>query len=165
MQALHAVGCYLEHETKTRPEGERDAFARSTFNRFYYAAFLEVRDLLKRIDYDAWDTVGHKAYPDVLQSIQKNFRAEATRARKASDTETSRSISKASDALRTISEIMAAAYISRVTADYNIEIPVKFGEGDVFYINSVSVKDAKSWYRSISKLVPVIRQAWMQISK
>ena len=64
---MEAVAQHLREQALNRTaQLGRDEFARSSFNRFYYAAFLRVRDGLAKMD-SAWDEMAHASMPVLLR--------------------------------------------------------------------------------------------------
>lgn len=50
MSSLPSVADHLSQIAKSRHADEADAFGRTAFNRYYYAAFLSTRELLMQIE-------------------------------------------------------------------------------------------------------------------
>jgi hypothetical protein len=128
-----------------------DAFGRSAFNRYYYASFLNVRDLVSTLD-GRWARISHKGIPDLLRGAVTNMLTEELKksVKKKFITE-SQSQSKKSaviTSLDKIASIMSEAYDVRGLVDYQPEIKILF-EGDLFEVNSISVTKAKGWTQSI----------------
>ena len=66
MGNLHLVGTTLSTEAKKIDGDIADAYGRSAFNRYYYAAYLTARDLLIKFN-PIWD-VSHSDVPNLLES-------------------------------------------------------------------------------------------------
>ena len=102
---METVASHLHSETNARMGSpDRDWFGRSTFNRFYYATFLEVRAALKEMSPD-WTNVAHKNIPELLGgSIKTELRRGLERARRTGDGAT---LSQCSSAIAAAKELAA----------------------------------------------------------
>jgi hypothetical protein len=59
-----------------------DLFGRSAFNRYYYAAYLITREMLRKLD-PKWAASGHRQIPDLLQkTVTKKARQSIKNAEK-----------------------------------------------------------------------------------
>ena len=67
MSLLPCVADHLSKAARTTVGGEADAFGRSAFNRYYYAAFLSTRELLSMIE-RSWSGVPHSNIPALLEN-------------------------------------------------------------------------------------------------
>jgi hypothetical protein len=81
---MQEVALHLQVMANARQGPDRDAFARSAYNRYYYACFLEIRATLKEMSL-GWSKAPHNSYPDILTAIAKDFRAERERAFRLGD--------------------------------------------------------------------------------
>ena len=72
--SIHAVGHHLQKEAISAAPDEKEAYARSAFNRYYYSAFLNARSLLvELLDQSKAFEMKHASYPEFLRrNIQKN---------------------------------------------------------------------------------------------
>lgn len=160
---MEIVGQYLQAQALQLVEQrERDYFGRSAFNRFYYATFLSVKAEL--------DSVlpgfprGHASIPDYLQgAVCKELKNGCRRAQRAGDSELAQLCLRAQSAALDLAELMRKSYGVRVTADYNLNIPVAFGSGD-FQLSTVSVNYAKTWPHKARAFALTIASAWKQIN-
>ena len=79
MADFSVVGARLhEIALETSTEGEADAFGRSAFNRYYYAAFLLAREMFREM-YKGPESINHADIPAHLKG--RVLRAITTRAR------------------------------------------------------------------------------------
>lgn len=162
---MKRVGHHLQLEAMSRTDVvERDLFGRSSFNRYYYATYWIVRDLLKSLD-ASWASQSHAGVPKLLggQVHDVLLRGKA-RARRTADTQLVSLCSQALSAVTELSSIMTAAYAIRVVADYQPENSIKFEPGDGFTLNSVGVEVAYSWPNRATLLCNSIRAAWRQVN-
>ena len=73
MNNMHGVGHHLQVTAwkKTPQDPDRDAYARSAFNRYYYGVFLTVRDMFRKMGLH-WEEMRHASYPEALSGqLQK----------------------------------------------------------------------------------------------
>jgi hypothetical protein len=79
MSFLPSVADHLSKAARNAGGGEADAFGRSAFNRYYYAAFLSTRELLATIE-RSWKGVPHSNIPDLLENdLRTRFQREMKR--------------------------------------------------------------------------------------
>ena len=81
MADLYDVAEHLSRQAKSSyKKGDSayamaDAFGRSAFNRYYYASFLNVRDLVSTLD-GRWARISHKGIPDLLRGAVTSMIAD-----------------------------------------------------------------------------------------
>ena len=89
---MEVVALFLQKEAikrvaKRAAPDECDLFGRSAYNRYYYATFLCVRNVLAKLD-DSWAALPHKDYPALLKgTIKDKIRKCMKRANKLDDNE------------------------------------------------------------------------------
>jgi len=160
---MQLVAHHLQVEAiRIAPAAEADAFARSAFNRYYYATFLCVRDALVEIDAKYEDSLKHKEIPGMLRgSIHKRIGKIMKKASKLDDTRLVAECRQASSQNLSFAEVLSKAYAIRVVADYNPHTQVKFNPPR-FELSGVSVNEAHSWAQLASvwsaAVLRVIRQ-------
>lgn len=144
---MHQVAEYLSSEAKHQNGADADAFARSAFNRYYYAAFLSVRDLLSSID-SKWGGLPHSGLPDILEkTLVERVRKQAKNLQKTNVITESRQhalTKQASQASTDIASILRIAYNVRVVADYKPEQFVIFNHSD-FELVKHTRAEARNW--------------------
>jgi hypothetical protein len=134
---IHAVGHHLQTHAHGLGGGQRDAYARSAFNRYYYSVFLKTRDLFRTIN-PAWARMPHADYPETLKgAVRKQLRKGWTRARRDGDTKLQCDTEAAIRAVEALSSLLEKAYAIRVVADYEPEEVVDFRGGDRFSLKEV----------------------------
>lgn len=143
------VGLHLRHEATTRNAANfMDSFARSSFNRFYYAAFLHVRGTLQ--DLTLWPaTMGHADLPlyirgEVLKGSRKGLK-EAQRTGLISIGEYNRLKALLESATNEIHSVLTEGYAIRVLADYRPEQSIQ-GTGSAFTLGGCPVVTAVGWF-------------------
>lgn len=142
---------------------ERDLFGRSSYNRYYYATFLCVREVLAQLRPE-WGELPHAAYPEVLVgTVSKVLSAGRSRALKLQDKELVQQCSRAIVAAKELSNLMKASSVTRKVADYNPEIPVNFAHVDRFSLNNVDVTEAHQWPQRAKAWAMEIGAAWRQL--
>lgn len=141
---------------------EADLFARSAYNRYYYANFLLVRTMIKSFD-SKW-TAEHAAIPDLLKGkITRQILKGAKKAREANDFDTAGQCEQARSAAADLSDILKVGYIARCIADYNPEMQVVFDDHNRFSLNSINITNAHDWPGKASVFIDKIEKAWRQI--
>lgn len=162
---MEVVAHYLQTEAVNRVVvAEKDLFGRSSYNRYYYATFLLVRELLRALD-PRWGELPHADYPKILTgSIKDTLKKGGVRARKASDWDLSDHCKQAMAAASELAKLMAQGSATRVTADYHPEIPVQFNPGERFTLNSIDITVAHQWPPRARVLTAVIASTWRQIN-
>lgn len=144
---METVARFLQVKANTCPPAspDFDLFGRSSFNRYYYAAYLQVRSMLGDLD-KAWGTVQHASIPDLLVGqVRKKIRCRRRRAAKVGDTEAVQICGRAMASASELAALMKEAYAVRVTADYFPDVTVVHDDGERFTLNSVGVTEAHDW--------------------
>lgn len=160
---MQTVGHHLQLTAVSRTTAaEKDVFARSAYNRYYYASFLEARRMLSSMD-KSWRSAAHKTYPEVLRgTIAKDFKRERQRAVKLGDFALEDNLRQALAAALGLAKLLERAYGTRVTADYE-ETAVAFGGANGFSLNTITITEAYGWHASVEAFCSVILSAWRQI--
>ncbi len=123
---MQQVAHHLQIQAHGLVGPERDAFARSAYNRYYYGCFLSLRTTFAEMN-PQWTKNPHKSYPELLNgAISRKLKQERTRASKSGDTDLVRIIDAALRGIPEISKIMTEANAARVVADYEPSIAVDF---------------------------------------
>lgn len=156
---MHQVAEHLSSEAKVQKEPlDADAFARSAFNRYYYATFLGVRKFVSALDAD-WARRTHSGLPDLLEGdVLKIIRNQAKKLEKQGAITTSRvrAISKqAGQASSEIASILRIAYNVRVVADYKPEQLVLFNHAD-FALADHTRAEARNWKTRVDQAIGVL---------
>lgn len=121
-------------------------FARTAFNRFYYATFLASRKLL--IDTMGTGGLPHKALPEyitgqfrktVKRQIELGFRSGVL-----SNTVRARMLSALKENTLLLRELLVLAYGVRVLADYEPDTPVGI-TGDTYSLGASTLSAASKW--------------------
>lgn len=161
---MEAVGLHLQRIASDLPDQfERDFFARSAFNRYYYATYLDVRNGLGSLDV-GWRGIPHSQVPNILAGpVNKAIAKGRDRAKKVSDANTSVLCSRAMHATLVLSDLMKNGYATRVAADYFPEVRIDFADVYDFTLNSVRVKEAAEWPKKARILLHTITSAWRQV--
>jgi hypothetical protein len=142
---------------------EQDQFARSSFNRYYYAAFLRVRDGLATMS-PGWDEMAHAAMPQVLRgTIATKLKSGLAQAKRNQDRDLVTVCSFALKAASDLADLLDQGRMTRVTADYRPDQTVDFSNVPDFSLNAVTVKMAKSWRHRADLHMKNIENAWRQI--
>jgi hypothetical protein len=144
---------------------ERDAFGRSAFNRYYYAVFLETREMLEQMR-DSWKNTAHNNIPRLLEtSVLQRVRAGAKQQQRSglmSPAEHSSTISSASQAACELASLLRTAYLTRVVADYEPETAVSETNGAIS-LNGHSLDSARNWPSLASGWIGILLNSWRKI--
>ncbi|WP_131821805.1 hypothetical protein [Salipiger marinus] len=120
-------------------------YARSAFNRYYYATFLLVRKALINIDSKYEGNIKHKNIPEILRgTIQRRIKALQRKADKLGDVSLVQGCRQASSINLGFAETLEKAYAIRVVADYTPETLVDFRSAR-FKLSGVPVTEAHEW--------------------
>ena len=160
---MHTVGHHLQIKAMATAGPDRDAYARSAFNRYYYGAFLTIRSMLREMD-SKWSRMPHADYPNILSGrITKELGTALRRARKTGDKTFVRQIEHAKRSTAELKKVISTVGTLRVVADYCPEEAVDFTRSSRFALRSVEVTEAHNWQPNADLLCRVILQAWKQI--
>lgn len=162
---MQSVAHHLQIEAVKLVPGcaaDADSYARSSFNRYYYATFLCVRSTLVRVDSKYKDSLNHRGAPDFLRgTIQKRIKAIEKKANKLGDAPLVSECRQASSQNLSFAETLEKAYAIRVVADYTPETAVDF-RSDRFTLSGVAVTEAHDWLAKAnlwsSVILNIIRQ-------
>jgi hypothetical protein len=163
---VEIVGDYLvEAASKISEEVDQDLFGRSAFNRYYYAAFLSVRNLFGEID-DRLNEPQHGQIPKLLtvtlkgridkliKNQQKGGVLPSERAQELRD--------NLETALTTLADLMGYAYSIRKIADYEPDIKIKFNS-EKLEIGGCDSVIAKKWGEEVRLIADQIREIWREL--
>ena len=161
---MHLVGHHLQLTAWKKTPPDRDAYARSAFNRYYYGVFLTVRDMFRKMGLH-WKEMRHASYPEVLSGkITREFRNAQKRARRNDDYELEQKIHIVKLSINELIELVTIANEIRKVADYEPEEPVLFTGEPRFSLKSVDVTNAHDWERNARTLCGSILPVWEQIN-
>jgi hypothetical protein len=160
---MHVVGHHLQIEAIRRHDvRERDLFARSAFNRYYYASFLLIRDAFGEME-PSWQTMPHKSYPTTLRGkVTQTLKRGRSQAMKLGDYQLEEQLRTSSAAAAELAKLLERAYGTRVAADYD-DTPVIFATGQRFSLNSITITEAHEWSQKVQTLASTIKSGWRQI--
>ncbi|WP_234731321.1 hypothetical protein [Acidocella facilis] len=159
---MQNVALFLQTKANSCPHDSRDfdLFGRSSFNRYYYAAYLEVRSLLGSLN-ESWATAQHSSIPKLLNGqIVEQIGRKRQRAAKLGDTAALQICSRAKQSAHDLAALMETAYATRVTADYHPEVIVEAETRGRFRLNLVSVTIAHDWPVKARENGERIKRAW-----
>lgn len=160
---MHEVGHHLQIEAIKKKGPEKDLFARSAYNRYYYSIFLMAREMLLILNPDHGH-LAHQDYPAILSgSIVKSLKKDRSSAQKNSDYALLNKIESAISASKNFSELMQRAYATRVVADYQPHEKICFTDNERFYLKGMSITEAHSWLSRATLWRDTIIDAWSQV--
>jgi hypothetical protein len=148
---LHSVGEHLAQRAVAETGVLADAFGRSAFNRYYYAAYLATRELLGAVE-PRWTAQSHSEIPELLEKafvrrIQGQAKALA-RSGAITDADRLRVSRQAASAAASMAATLRTAYAIRVTSDYEPQTTVCFGGGTFTLVNRTE-GEARAWLTEI----------------
>ena len=160
---MQNVAHHLQTHVVSASPPDRDQFARSAFNRYYYHCFLRTRETLGSLD-DKWKMLPHADYSKVLAgAVVNRLNQQLRKSRKSSDMKLQNILSAAKRAARELSQLMETAYAVRITADYNPEVPIAFKAGSRFSLNNVDISEAHGWASKVDVYRRAIENAWREL--
>lgn len=137
-----------------------DLFGRSSFNRYYYAAYLQVRSLLGNLN-GSWSKTQHASIPKLLKgAVLERINRQRIRAAKIGDNDAVNICRQAAASAHELATLMTEAYAVRVTADYEPGIPIVADDRGRFRLNFVLVTTAHDWPDRAREHGQRIRRAW-----
>ena len=156
---MHTVAHHLQTIAAKKPTEERDAYARSAYNRYYYAVFLTTRTMFREMD-STWSSMPHASYPEALSGkIFRKFKTERGRASRSGDKAMISEIDRALRSIKELEKIMIASNSTRKVADYEPEELVNF-ESTRFSLRDIDITEAHQWPAKTSALCKYILSAW-----
>jgi len=159
---METVALFLQAKAMTYTPGSRefDIFGRSSFNRYYYAVYLEVRSMLGTIN-ETWATAQHAKIPELLTGqVLKTIKRRRKRADRLDDNEASLICSRAAAAANDLADLMKEAYAVRVAADYSPDSQIEADVKGRFRLNFVTVTAAHDWLARSREQANRIKRAW-----
>lgn len=164
---MQAVGKKLEDLALA--EGDQkllDLYGRSAYNRYYYAAFLAVREMIRKIDGDD-KRINHASVSEILEKrILKKLKLRIKSLSKKefiTQSEADRLKSSAQTATSSLSEMMKRAYDLRAIADYEPETKVEFS-GSVIYLLDYKLSKAQRWFDEANAYCKKIIKLWDEVA-
>lgn len=143
---------------------EDSLYARSAFNRYYYAAFLASRQLL--IETTGPAGLSHKAIPDYLighfrrvlkRQIQAEFKSGVL-----SPGESARMLEMLKQNTLLLRELLVLAYSVRVLADYEPNVPVEIKD-DTFSLGAATLSAAGNWANRARMHCKTLQKLWKDL--
>lgn len=161
---MKVVAHHLQtHASKLPDTVERDLFARTAFNRYYYATYLDVKKVLGALN-PSWGRINHSEVPEIVSGpLHKVLSKGREQAKRESDPSTADLCSRAMNATHLLAALMTSGYATRVAADYDPEILIDFTDVFDFALNAVRVKEASDWPGKARAYLYTISSAWKQV--
>jgi hypothetical protein len=159
---MESVALFLQKRANECDPGseEFDLFGRSSFNRYYYATYGQVRSLLGSLN-PSWTRQPHKEIPGLLRgTIVDTIKKTRIKSAKIADVTAVQLCQRARHSAHELARIMEHANAVRVVADYNPDIKVIRQEGDRFSLYEFSVTSAHDWSRQTQHHSECIKRAW-----
>ncbi|MCA3322405.1 MAG: hypothetical protein INF75_03565 [Roseomonas sp.] len=157
---MHAVGHHLRTYAHHNAVAERDAFARSAFNRYYYGCFLLVRSTLIEINVPP-NNIKHGKIKEILEGkIAKKLESAKRQAQKNEDGTLVNKIDGGLRAIEPLQRLIEEARQVREVADYKPEIEVSFNSPDGFSLNGLDINSAHRWEETVRTLLASLKSAW-----
>jgi hypothetical protein len=164
---MYAVAQYLQRIVCSGAAApNEDEFARTTFNRYYYAAFHRTKQLAVKVDPQV-ELIGHKDLPEFLRrSFLNEIQRRLKRGRQTgilSDREQYQLSAQAKHAAHELARLLKAAYSTRVIADYVLSIGVQFRVGG-YSLDGTDVKVAARWLNNAGNFCESLEKVWREIN-
>lgn len=159
---MENVALFLQNKANScTPESrDFDLFGRSAFNRYYYAAFLEVRSMLRDLN-ETWAEIPHADIPKLLTGqVRTTIKRKQRWATRLGETEAVQICIRGATSAHELAALMGEAYAVRVTADYYPEIAIVSGNRGRFQLNLVHVTTAHDWAGRARGFGQKIKRAW-----
>jgi len=159
---MESVALFLQTEANRHAPDQRDfdLFGRSSFNRYYYAVYLQVRTILGDLD-GTWATAPHASIPALLTGqVLVKIRRQRMRANKLGDYDAVGICSRAESSAHDLADLMKTAYAVRVAADYRPDIAIEPDGQGRFRLNQVRVTTAHDWPARAREYGQRIKRAW-----
>ncbi|MCV9997584.1 hypothetical protein OE766_04940 [Pararhizobium sp. YC-54] len=162
---MDRVALHLQVTARKKDEAnECDVFGRSAYNRYYYATFLCVRNMMAEIN-PQWASLAHASYPGALSgSVVELLKKGKRRVLRAGDMKLVTQCEVAIHAALEISRIMQTGNTARKIADYNPEIKIKILGNDRFSLNEISITDVHEGYSKTNNYADLITRTWRQLN-
>lgn len=140
-------------------------FGRSSFNRYYYSIFLQVRDVLRAKNPD-WGRIAHKTVPEVLKgAVLKEIRKAVEAQVKASllsKSEGAAMAARANGVVNELSDLLAEAYQVRCDADYEPEHLALRSNGSIV-MREKKLSAAATWPRRADAKLGELLRIWRDL--
>lgn len=140
--------------------GEMDRFARSAFNRYYYAAFLEVREALRAMSPKYEGKLSHADIPNIIAKVCGRLRKDLAGLKRKGyhDTQSLRRWRSELYAAEThLADLFNMAREVRRLADYEPEVAVSSASSE-FRLGGCSLSSARDWQRTVGTLASNIQR-------
>jgi hypothetical protein len=122
---------------------ERNLFARSAFNRYYYATFLTIRSTLAEID-PRWDEPTHASVPEILrETVVERFNRRVKKMH-VNRNEAEQTKARGCTAAKALADLLETGNEIRKIADYEPEQLVEF-KNETAYLNGITSGSARQW--------------------
>lgn len=159
---MEIVAQHLQDQAIARvAAADKDAFGRSSFNRYYYAAFIEARNMMSKLRVE-WVRLPHKQIPTVLrESVGQDLKHAQRKAVRLEDKATVQACTAAITASKGLADLLETSFATRVVADYRLETMVLFVNHD-YTLNAVPISVARHWPSKARGFSSSILQGWRQ---
>jgi len=148
-----------------RTASKADVFGRSAFNRYYYAAFLIVRQMLASMD-PKWAGWAHSNIPEQLQGVVLRRVKGAVRKQVQEGLllqgEGRRLQSQAANAVSRLADLLSHSYSVRCKADYAPEETAE-REGAELRLAACTLTAARKWPSDVGRFSGLLLSAWRAI--
>lgn len=162
---MRLVAEHLEKEAlkrRKRPD-ELDSFARSAFNRYYYATFLQARLLIRQFK-PAWRGTHGGLPADLVSVAKRDIGLIKNKAQRSRDWEVVDKCEICTHHLHGLSELLQSAYAIRVTADYEPDILATIEKGGAITMGQKKITEAKNWPVQAANFSGKIEGFWSKLN-
>ena len=163
---MERVGHFLtDRASRVKNDDEIDAFARSAFNRYYYACYLMARKLVLEM-FPNQGRITHKGYPEFLRGkALKKIKKQADSHRKSAlltPGQRGKLVNAAANNLVDLADLLEEGYRARVTADYEPEKTVVYADGKLV-LEGKSLSTARGWPKRADNHRGAVLNVWKQL--
>lgn len=159
---MESVARHLVAEAWNREGIDFDLFARTAFNRYYYACYRLARRMLAEI-YPDDPVPPHKALPEKIENtLYKFLRDAATKAARTgaiTESEAMKIKHSVREATNDLSNVLRAGYAVRCIADYELDEAVVKQNGKIV-LYSTSLASASNWFDRANRFCGTLISEW-----
>ena len=159
---MECVARHLVAEARSREGVEFDLFARTAFNRYYYACYRIVRRMLAEI-YPNEAVPPHKSLPEKIENkLYKFLRDAATNAVRTGTITQSEAMKikhTVREATNELGNVLRTGYAVRCIADYELDEVVTKDNGKIV-LCSTSLASASNWFERVDRFCGTLISEW-----
>ncbi len=160
------VGNSLIDLAAASDSAKADLYGRSALNRYYYAAFLEARRLVVRVN-PAWAKPAHSDLPQILTGkffkVLDSHLGQLLIGGEITDEDRLKRTSNVQTAIQELADLLTMAREVRRLADYEPETLMLAKDGELS-LGGTTLRAAKGWDKRVQGLLKVIYRAYVEFA-